>query len=330
MKIKLNLCFVFLISIVLVGNSYAQISGFDKVGTTSFQFLKVVPNARADAMGGASAATIQSCEAVFFNPAALTLTHDLDLSISYLDWFMDVSLTSLCLSYRVSNVGTFGFSAQISDMGDIEETRVDHLFRNDATGSYNPGLTGRKVSPGSQVFGLSYARQVTDKFSFGVTARFAREDLVEKAASAIVFDGGVIYRTGFKSLILGTMLRNFGPEVKYFDKSYPLPQAFIIGISGYFIGPENAFIFDTNDHSILFAYDLSQTRDHSQQHHLGFEYMLKNFLAIRTGYKFNFDEQAITVGFGINISRYRVNYSYNDFGEYLDAVHRFTIGFVIK
>ena len=330
MKLKTSLFLVIIIPIFIINNSLAQVKGFDKVGTTSFQFLKVIPNARSAAMGGTAAATIQTSDAVFFNPAALTATSNLDFSISYLNWFLDVKLTSFSVAYEMSNIGTFGLQALVTDYGEIDETRADYLFLDESTGTFNPGVTGRTIKPNSLVFGLTFARDVTDKFTFGITVKYAREDLVEKAASNIIYDGGIIYRTGLKSLKLGTMLRHFGPEVKYVDKSYPLPQIFTIGISGDLIAESAGFILNHDYHRMFVAYDLSQTRDHSQQHQLGVEYLFKNLIALRSGYKFNYDEESWTTGFGLRVSQLRFDYSYNDFGEYLNAVHRFTLRYGIK
>ena len=126
------------------------------------------------------------------------------------------------------------------------------------------------------------------------------------------------------------MLRNFGPEVRYFDESYPLPQAFALGVSGYLFGPDNAFLGASGEHNVMVAYDLSQTRDHSQQQHIGVEYSMSKYLALRTGYKVNFDEEGLTFGFGLNLSKIRVDYSYNDFGEFLGNVQRFTLNFTFQ
>jgi len=126
------------------------------------------------------------------------------------------------------------------------------------------------------------------------------------------------------------MLRNFGSEVKYYDKSYPLPQTFTIGVSGLLIGSDGAFIRESTSNRVLLAYDLSQTRDHSQQQHIGLEYGLSDFLALRGGYKFNFDEEGLTLGLGVKVNRFKIDYAYNDYGEFLGDVQRFTINFLIK
>lgn len=321
--------FLFLIFLLCAQIAAAQIKGFDKVGTTSFQFLKVVPNARSAAMGGVSSAVINSSEAVFFNPAALTKTSNLDFALSYVDWFLDVSITSFSLAYRISGIGTFGVQALATNIGDIEETSVEFLGLDEVTKIYNPGITGNVISPSSQVFGLSFARDLTNKFSFGATIKYARENLVVKTAAQLIYDFGVLYNTGYKSLKLGAMLNHFGPEVKFFDESYPLPQTFSIGISGNLVGPDDGLLFNNNNHRFFVAYDLLQTRDHSQQQHFGIEYLLKNILAIRGGYKFNYDEEAWTFGFGVYVGKNHLDYAYNDFGKYLNSVHRFTVRLAI-
>ncbi len=312
---------------VLPHPGFTQVSSFDKVGTTSFQFLSVVPNARASGMGGASAAVIQRSEAVFFNPALLTTTTHLDVAAAYVDWFLDVSISSLSFAYSLPGFGTIGILAQATNIGEIEETRVDHLFRDETTGRYNPGTTGNTVSANSIVVGISYARDLTDKFAFGVTAKYARENLAGQAAANLMFDGGIVYRTGYKSLMLGAMLQHFGPDVKYFNESYPLPQRFSIGLSGYAIGPDASLFAHSDKHRLLLAYDLAQTRDHSQQQHIGAEYRFAEFLSLRAGYKVNFDEEGLTFGAGLNVKNFRLDYAYNDFGSILENVQRFTVTF---
>jgi hypothetical protein len=84
---------------------------------------------------------------------------------------------------------------------------------------------------------------------------------------------------------------------------------------------------DSEINKLLVSYDLSQPRDYGQQHHIGLEYGFRDLLFLRGGYKLNFDEEGLTYGFGINYSGIRVDYSYSDFGEYLNAVHRFSVGF---
>ena len=316
------------ISILLILSLCLSVSAFEKVGTTSFQFLKVMMDARSTGMGEAHAAAVQSTSAVFWNPAALTQISKLGVSFYYLDWLLDTSHSSVAAAYRIPNIGTIGVHAMVTHIGDIDVTTVDALgFIGD---TYNPGLTGETISPSAMSVGLSFARQLTDKLSFGLTSKYVKEDLVAEEASTVVFDGGLTFDTGFKTLRLAAVIRHFGPEVKYIDQSYPLPQTFTIGVAGILFGDPNAFLGNSPDHKLLFAYDMAQPRDYNQQHHVGLEYALKDFIFLRSGYKFNFDEEGPAFGFGFKMSNMCIDYSYSDFGQVLDSVHRFSVGYSIK
>lgn len=306
----------------------STIWGFEKVGTTSFQFLKVMTTARAYSMGGAYTTLANSSDAVYWNPAGLTKVNNFSVSAGYADWFMDVGQFSISTAYSIENMGTFGLFAQYSDIGSIEETSVSALGFVD--GVYNPGLTGRSFSPTSFVVGFSYAKDLNDRFSFGVNVKYAREDLVYEAADAIVFDGGLIYNTGFKSIVIGASLRNFGPEIKFIDRGYPLPQTLTLGVSTILLGGTDPLITDMGSHSFLIAYDMQQPRDYDQQHILGAEYSFDQLLYLRGGFKFNGDQEGLSLGAGFKINNYKIDYAYSDMGEFLGSAHRITIGINIE
>ena len=74
--------------------------GFEKVGTTSFQFLKVGMSARSTGMGEAYSAAVFGADAVFWNPGALTTVRRFDVEASYMDYFFDVKHTSLAIGWK--------------------------------------------------------------------------------------------------------------------------------------------------------------------------------------------------------------------------------------
>ena len=99
----------------------------EKVGTTSFQFLKVMTDARATAMGDAYAAVTSSSDAVFWNPAALTKVKHFDFTFSQMDYFLDVVHYSFSGAYSLGRFGSIGVQAAYVDIGEIDVTRVDAL-----------------------------------------------------------------------------------------------------------------------------------------------------------------------------------------------------------
>jgi len=329
MRVKINPV-LFAALIILWINAIGLSQGIDKVGTTSFQFLKIIPEARGTAMAEAYSSVAKNSDALFWNPALITQVENFDVSISYMDYLLDVSHQSVAAVYTLESIGSFGFFGMMNQMDAILETNEANLYYDPVSGTYNPGLTGNSFTPGFFVFGISYAKQITEKFSFGVTAKYANEDLVYATADQIMFDFGIFYKTGFESLNLAASLRHFGPEVTFVNKGYALPQTLNIGISGYLINEHGGIFSNMENHQLLIAFDLSQTRDHAQQQLLGLEYGLFNQIFLRGGYKFNFDEEGLTFGAGFNLMGIRLDYSYNDFGEYFEALHRLTVAFGTK
>lgn len=326
---KRKIVFICLVPVLLLWGT-GMLNGAEKVGTTSFQFLKLAYDVRASAMGGEFVSVANTSAAMFSNPGGLAFLQNMDLSFSYTDYFVDVGISAFTIAMPLGNLGTFGFNGLILDYGTIEVTEISAQGWNQDFTYFNPGLTGETINPGAMAFGISYARALTNKFNFGLTVRYASEDLVREKVSALLFDAGLIYQTGFRSVQFGAAIRNFGPEVTFINESYPLPQTFLFGTSMYLLGPENAILGHSGWQSLLVLYNLIHPRDYDQQHSVGAEYNLHNLLFIRAGYKFNYDEEGLTFGGGLQFKGIRFDYAYEPFGEVLDPVHQFSVGYGLK
>jgi hypothetical protein len=321
--------------VVILIAVFNPVSGQKKVGTTVFQFLKVKPDAESTGMGDAVTSTLNNANAVFYNPAGLSGVKKHDLSFSIYKYFFDVKTNALSLAYNIGTFGTLGLHAIFTDIGSIDVTTIDQLVFME-NGTYNPGLTGETISPSQMVIGLSLAKSLTDKFSFGVTSKYVREDLVKASADVVVFDFGLLYKTGYKSIQTSTVIRNFSPEVSFHDKdpetnniefeSYPLPQTLVIGVSGFIFSPENPMFFHSEKQSLRVAVEIVGPRDYDQQYNTGLEWGYENLLFIRSGYKFNYDTQGISFGMGVRINSFRGDYSYASYGKYLSNIHRISAG----
>lgn len=329
----------FLIILILLTTT-SQVIGQQKVGTTSFQFLKVKPDARSTAMGDAVSTFVNTSEAVYVNPAGLVDINKIDASISFFEYFFDVKTTALSCAYSIPGIGTLGLQAMFTSYGEMEITTVDALgFQGDV---FNPGLTGETYSPTNMVVGLSYARQLTDKFSFGLTSKYVSENLDFQSnydvagaddhikPTALLFDGGLIYRTGFRTLQTSVVIRHFGGDIMYVNEKFPPPQTLTLGIAGYLFSPDNALISQmTTNQSLLLTADLVAPRDYDQQYNVGLEYGISDFLFLRAGYKINYDTESWSCGAGVNFNKFRGDYSVVDYGNFLGMIHRFSLGFSI-
>jgi hypothetical protein len=349
---RIKILFLILLLLFIVGKTYTQ-----KVGTTSFQFLKVMPTARAAALGDAFSAMAEGSDAVFWNPAGITTTAKHDLNSTMTLWLFDTRQTAISYSLNLNglggmDLGWLGFQMQYVDYGEIEETRYEYLG-NIKVGNewhYNPGLTGKTFSPQAYVLGISYAQRLTDKFSAGITAKYVKESLFGDKTMSFINESGVIetyntyagvflydfgmdYNTGFRSIRLGVSVQNFGPSVKFAKEDYPAPLAFRIGGAVDALG-ENALLIPNDKNRLTVVYDLFHPNDYAQQMHAGLEYAFSEMVFLRTGYKWNYDSEKLTFGGGV---RYRISdydlsfdYSYGSMGNLLGQVHRLSLGVKIK
>jgi hypothetical protein len=328
----------FLVFLVLVHLAWfageAQSQTFDNVGTSGAQFLKLDVDARVVGLGGANAAVTRGAMALYYNPAGIANMDENSLAFSYTDWIADITYNYLAYSRPISGFGNVGVHVALLTMGDMEETTIDQ-----------PDGTGDMFGANSWVAGITSAHQLTNRFSFGVTAKYIREKISELSSGSIAFDFGTVYYTGFRTLRIAMSTRNFGGDTKFGGtelettldqdddpttqpvevrlntESHPLPISFRFGI---------AYDFEFGEDSkLMTTLDGYNTRDRGQQASFGAEYSWQDRLAIRAGYKLESDEEGIAAGAGYNFEisgfgNLGVNYAWADLGR-LESAHRFSL-----
>jgi hypothetical protein len=314
-----------------------------KVGSTSLQFLKVMPVARATAMGDAYSVLASGAEALFWNPAGVAGAENVEASISYIDWILDSRQLALGVAASLGRYGSVGLQIQYVDFGEMQEALWVDPYYSDID---YPGLTGATFRPYAYLVGLSYAYQLTDKFSTGLSVKMAHEslyggkevpamtkqrvDIIAKTwTTAVLFDFGIQYNTGFRSIKLGASVQNFGGDVVFGDEDNAIPMALRVGIAADLIG-DDALLTSMENSRLGVAFDLFQPNDYTQQAHAGIEYEFAGMVALRAGYKFNYDADGLTAGLGVRKTldgtRFSVDYSYGALDYELGSVHRISIG----
>jgi hypothetical protein len=330
----LSLCAIFLLS----PRAHAQ-----KVGSTSMQFLKVMPVARATAMGDAYSVLASGAEAVFWNPAGVALSEKREISLTYLKWIFDTKQGALSFATPIGNFGSVGVQMQYVDFGEIPEATWASPYKDDIQ---YPGLTGNTFHPYTYLVGLTYASQITDKFATGISVKYAHESLYDGQAvqavsargdtstvntwgNALIFDFGLNYNTGFHTVRLAASMQNFGANVRYASEGSPVPMALRVGIAADLMG-NDALLLSSDDNRLGVAFDLFQPNDYAQQAHFGMEYVYANTVAVRAGYKFNYDADGFTAGIGLQQmfgqSHLSFDYSYGALNYNLGNVHRISLG----
>jgi hypothetical protein len=243
----------------------------------------------------------------------------------------------------LGDAGTIGLQLQFVDYGVFEESVADPAL---LTQSPFPGLTGRQFRPYSILGGVTVARSLTPKFSVGVSAKFVHESLFDAAqvqvmnesgqselvntfADGLLFDVGLLYRTGYRSIRIAGVIQNFGGSMKYAKEASPAPLLFRLGMAADLLG-RDALLDEDDDGRLSASAEMFQPNDYSQQLHVGLEYEYLGVVAVRGGYKFNYDVDGLTLGGGITQeiagASVSLDYSYGSMGTYLGMTHRFSVG----
>ncbi len=327
---------LYIILFLLIGKSYnAQVFS----GTTSGQFLKIEPGARAIAMGGAFVAVANDASTIYWNPAGLLQIHNNAVSFSHTYWLAGTSHDYTALVYKLNDKHAFGVSYTLLSIPDMK-VRTE-IYQNG---------TGEYFSASDFAIGLAYAFKLTEEFSFGFAGKYISQNIWHMSASTFALDIGLHYKTPVEGLNLGMCISNVGPKIAYegdnnfiyytFDPdqhgnsdnifadikmdSWDLPLLFRVGLA--------YELLNTESHDILISADAVHPNDYSEYVNAGFEYSFMERLYLRAGYKALFkqeSEEGLTLGTGIiyYLTDYlplKVDYSYSDFGRLKD-VHRFSV-----
>lgn len=322
---KTFLILIIVASALVAVNVYA---GPKKLAQTGFQFLSVGADARASAMGEAYTTIEGVSSALFYNPAGMARTRNfIDMSANYTGWIAEIKhyAFSLAVSPVNGKFGVFGLSVMAVDYGDLQGTMV--------WGNPQGYIDTEVFQPRAFAIGVGYARSLTDKFSVGgqikqVAQHLGKsvipdEEVRKNIASAISFDFGTIYRTGFKSLAFGMSVRNFSDEIKFEKEGFQLPLTFRIGVGADVL---DYFMENHEDHALLFSIDAAHPRSYPEYINLGSEYQFMNLFALRMGFISDQADYGMTYGFGVNSFGLTIDYSYTPF-DVFESVHRFTMHF---
>ncbi len=316
-----------------------------KTGTTAAQFLKIGVGGRAAAMGGAQAGSLNDLSAIYWNPAGLSrLDIGSEIALTHVNWLADINYDFAAAVLPMGSAGTFGFS--------LTSFRVpEDLVRTVET----PEGDGRYWDAGALAFGVSYARNLTERFSIGVNVKYIRETVWNESSSGFAIDIGTLYLSEIPGLSLGASITNFGTKMRlegrdlYFNLDpnndpgsgpnnipaeyrigeYDLPLMFRIGV-GY-------EIVRTGDFKVTVAADAVHPNDNTEYVNTGAEVGWSNILYGRIGYRNLFQEDAegsttggLAWGFGfhygiVNTTTVKFDFGVIDYGR-LNKVQYITLG----
>ena len=323
-----------------------------RVGTTAANFLEIGYGTSGIAMGDAYVSSVKNVSAIYWNPAGLAFIHKNEAIFAYQPWVADISTAFVATGIRIAGIGTLGLHIIHAGYGDIPVTNMEAQEG-----------TGEMYSADEYAFGITYARELTNWFSFGATAKYITSKIWHVSASALAVDLGVLVQTKFFSLTgqrsdglrIGMSISNYGSRMRYdgIDLVYPidplpdengnykdvpgqyrlsyweLPLIFRIGTS--------LDVIKMKHHVLTFEVNALHPNNNAESVNVGGQYAFKipqtGEFFLRAGYKGLFmpeSQYGFTVGIGMvkylmnNVSL-KVDYAYRDVGI-LGSVHSYSIG----
>ncbi|MCI0495864.1 PorV/PorQ family protein [candidate division KSB1 bacterium] len=338
MKQIITFMFIVACLFIAVDNIIAQQDeNVSKAGTTSAPFLAIEAGARAIGMGGAFVAVSNDITSLYWNPAGLArLSTTGEATFNHTDWILDVSHDYAAVGLSLGSFGALGLSFSALTMGEMEVRSL--LY---------PEGTGEKFGASDFAIGTSYARNLTDRFSIGFTAKYINQSLWHMSASSFAIDIGTLFTTQFNGMRIGMSISNFGNKMKLEGSDTQVP----IDIDTQKYGNNNKIVASMKTDSwslpLLFrfgvamdviksyhqrwtlAVDAMHPNDNSEYLNLGTEYALNENVFLRAGYKNLFmtdNEEGLAAGMGLAYKFYgniklKIDYAYADFGV-LENVQR--------
>jgi hypothetical protein len=315
-----RLFILIIFSVVLFGQS--------KIGTSAAHFLGIGLGPKAIGMSGAFTSIADDASTLYWNVGGISRLDQSQAMFSTTDWLVDTNLNLFAIVLKLDQANAIGIYFTQLDYGSEEITDL-----------YNQTGTGLYWTASDIVTGLSYARNLTDRFSIGGTLKYIRQNIYNESASSVALDFGLLYINKNDLFRIGMSISNFGSDMTMDGKdlfrqidldpdsqghnetivaklktdSWPLPLLFRVGVS--------SNVVQTDVFRATIATDFLMPSDDLETGSVGAEIAFLDRVFLRGGYR-SFGNPSSEEGFtlgggakafigGISIT---VDYAVQDFG----------------
>ncbi len=304
--------------------------GGQRAGLSTLGYLKTDMNPRSLAMGGSSVALDGEVLSLYTNPAGIASQSSFGIATSNHFLGAGVNQAFLGAVLPTGSGGAFGLSVNTLSSGEME-VRTE----------FQPLGTGQRFYATNIASGLTYAKKLSDMFSFGITLKHVYEQLAQYNNHTVAADLGFLYSTDFKDLNFAVVLQNFGGnsslsgddlEVTFnrvgnpSTDNYTIPTIFKLGAS--------MVPYKTDNYALLVSFELNHPSDNAENYRIGAEFDYRDLFFLRGGYKLNVAGQSWPT-FGVGVRHqvgahpFRIAYAANP-TNFLGVQHSLSLSFSIN
>lgn len=286
---------VLILALVLLTTSSLMASSPGSVG---FSFLKVSWGARNAGMGDVGVALPSGFWGAHQNPASLAKIDAAAVGFMHQEYIFDTRREFLAGAVP-TGIGQLSFGLDFFKVADLE-------YREQATAEPLGLFDAQEFA---WFGGCGY--QINSNLGVGLIGKYVAEKIESEAAGAVSFDFGATWKFS-QYLTIGAAVNNLGSKPKFLAEEIDLPLVVAAGVG-------------VHAYDMQFGADVSFPRKADMKVNLGVERYVVDYLALRAGYKFGYDEEDLAFGIGITKSIWQVDYAFVPYKSGLGSSHRFAL-----
>jgi hypothetical protein len=263
-------------------------------------FLKIDAGARAAGLGRSYTALASDPTALFWNPAGLGLMKRAEVTYQRLQYFGDMSHNFVATGIPLLT-------------GDGTKAGIGLGFVNlavpsfDSTGGLEPAVASGDMAG---IVGFAFAKK---GWSVGFDGKFVKRELAGDIARAFIGDAGVMAQP-VRFFRFGIAACHVGPGLRFAEEEEPMPTLVRTGFSFTFFEDIHHEMRMSSDHTYQF-------NGSSYRFGAGLEYRYNQLFSVRGGYSGDHDRRDVSMGGGVDLDFFQVDYAYLPFGK-LGDTHR--------
>lgn len=275
-------------------------------GEYGFQLLKIASGPEGASQASTGAFSSGEAYSIMLNPSAGLFARQSIISVAQNYWIFDTKLNSA--GYLTNSGKTaFGVAYRYLDYGKLEN-RTD------------TGLLIGEFHPMDLILTFNFGYRLTPNQYAGINVNALYEKIDTASSYGYTFDLGYTYLSIITGQKFSLAVKNIGQTSAMENETIDLPVSFEAGVI-------QDFKFDT----FGFSSELKVIRhidDDAFKAVIGTQVKLNKIFDVKVGYKFNYDAESFSAGFGVNLKKIALDYAYVPFEYHINDVH--VIGLTYK
>lgn len=286
---------------------------------SSFDFLRLEPSAQASALGGTLlGGSLPQSSAALFNPAMLNTNADKNLSVSWLNHLSDLQFGTITYARNFDSIGMAAAGVRFFHWGRMDQADVN----GERTGT---------LSASNVALSAGISRLWKSRFRYGANLHLAYTSITGYNAVAVAMDIGMIYHDPKKGLTTSVGASNVGITLSSLGQTrdvVPLDLRVIVSKRLKYI----PVLLGLSLYNLQHLHEIGSVNDAARHTIFSFEFQAIPVFHIRMGYNHRkralksdrrIDLAGTSIGFGLHIRRFRLDYSFNSWS--FAGLHQFTV-----